>query len=226
VREVFKTLSGDNKNLNTLYNQTQYLTKAVSDADHFKSKIGNITFMLPGKRDSQKRILDIAETFRKQIIAEYNKISTKPLDLFTTSIVKAEEAIKKDSETMLLDFVMNVDISIWNKAVAQLQKFVVDNSAGDNRVIDSLHKILEINTDVINFIKLPLPEKSEQLDEFRFTITMIDTIKTDLSQAQKNSAFVQAGCRKLLLTCLSLIEDIAKKALDIFVNQKRQQFQN
>ena len=89
----------------------------------------------------------------------------------------------------------------------------------------SLRPILEINTDVINFIKLPLSEKSGQIDELRFTISLIGTIKSDLTQSQKNSAFAQAGCRKLLLACLSLIEEIANKALDIAVNQKRQQFQ-
>ncbi len=226
VRDVFITLPVDSNNLNALYNQTEHFTKTISDIDSFKSKLSKITFMLPGKRESQRKILDIVETFKKQIVAESNKISTSPLDLFTTAITKEEDAIRKGSETLLLDHVINVDILIWNKAMARLQKFIVDNSSGDNRVIDSLNKILEINTDVINFIKLPLPEKSEQIDEFRFTMTMIGTIKSDLIQTQKNSAFVQAGCRKLLLTCLSVIEDIAKKALDIFVNRKRQQFQN
>ena len=225
VRAVFETLPVDSNNLNALYNQTEYFRHALASIDSFESKLSKVTFVLWGKRASQRKILDILQAFKKQIRSESDKISTQPLDRFNIAIAKEEEDIRKGSETMLLNFVINVDIQIWNKAVEKLRAFVVKNSSDDARMIDSLNKIVDINADVMNFIKLPLPGKSEQVDEFRFTMTMIDAIKSDLIQAQKKSAFVQAGCRKLLITCLSLIEDIAKKALDIFVNQK-QQFQS
>jgi hypothetical protein len=226
VRAIFETLPIDNTNLNALFNQSKDFERIIPAIDSFNSTVSRITFMLPGKRECQRKILEILATFKQQIITEYNKISTQPLDLFTTAIAKEEEAIRKGSETLVLDHVINVDILIWNKAIAQLQKFITDNSSGDNRLIDSLTRIVTLSNDVINFIKLPLPEKSEQIDEFRFTISMIGNTKAELIQSQKNSAFVQAGCKKLLLTCISLIEDIAKNALNIFVNQKRQQFQN